>query len=697
VLHNDIVRIIVIEESANDAEIILNSLRRARLPLRPHHVEDAEDLQAALAEQEWDIVIAVPTLMGFNVPQISEILKSSQQDLPLLVLTHTFSPEEFTLLLNSGASNVIPAADEQSLEIVVKKMLRHLEHYRNLLHVEQLYRQSMQYNKILLESSRDAITYVHDGMHIHANPSYLEMFGYESMDDLESMPVMDLVATNDHSKFKEFMREYMTDEKEEDRDIELVGMRQLKKGKSKPFKLKMEVSQALYDAEKCIQIIIRDQSQSSKELEKKLKELSKRDQLTGLYNRQHFIQLLEKALGKAMESHVRSVMLFMGLDNLKAIRDQVDLAGIDDIQKNIADLLREQASDNALLARFNEGVFTLLLQDSDIKQATELAEKICKLIEKKVFEIGEHSVVLTASIGSVVVLASAGTPQNVIDDAQAACQKAMEAGGNRAVVYRPEVKNEDSSLTDLAKNLEVALAESTNLSLAYQPIVSLRGDTTAIYEVFLRMHDTEGNKLPVGKVFAAAEQSKQTIKLDQWILKEAAIQLRKQHRAKKDTRFFIKLSDQTVKDSSALNYIKKLLQAAQIPGKSLIIEFSEALVISQVNFIKSFIVQLNKMGCRTALEHFGTGLNYETTLKHLPVNYVKIDSSYAKGLSDNADNQAAVQKIVELAHNYDKLTIAESVEDANSLTVLWQCETDFAQGHYIQEPSDKMDYDFSEE
>ncbi len=694
-LQNDIVRIIVIEESANEAEMILNSLRRARLPLRPHHVEDDEDLQAALADQEWDLVIAVPTMMDFSIQKISEILDSSQQELPLLVLTRKFSAEEFNHLLDAGANRVIPADQEQSLQKVVKQLLSDLEKQRRLLQLEQLYRQSMSNNKILIESSRDAISYVHEGMHIHANPSYLKMFGYESLDDLEGMPVMDLVAPDDHESFKQFMREYMTDANSEDRDINLVGIRQLKNHKHKTFDLKMEVSQALYDGEKCIQIIIRDRS-DSQALEKKIKELNKRDQLTQLYNRQYFIQLLDKNLGRAAESHTRSVLAFVSLDHFKKLREQFDIAALDEIQRQVATVLQSH-SNNIYISRFSDGNYSLLLPEYDIKKAQDFFEKLKTEIEAQVIELENTSAVVTASIGLVAVLASAGTPQNVIADAQTACLQAAEQGGNRLMVYRPEVKSGDNNLTDMAKKLETALEEKTHLSLVYQPIASLRGETTAIYEVFLRMKDNEGKNIPIGQVFAAAEQAKLGFRLDQWILKESVIQLRQQLRTGNDTRLFIKLSDQTVRDKHALTYIAKLLHAAQVPGKSLVIEFNEALVISQVNYVKNFIINLQKMGCRAALEHFGTGLNYETTLKHLPVNYVKIDSSYAKDLASNSDSQVAVEKIVRLAHEHDKLTIAESVENASSLTILWQCETDYAQGHYISPPSEQMDYDFSEE
>ncbi len=694
-IQDNIIRLIVIEESANDAEVILNSLRKARYPIRPKHVEDAEDLQEALSAQEWDLIISVPEVGDFTAQNACELVKTSNQDIPIIVLCHKFSAECMGALMEAGVRHVIPGGHDQCLQHTVKKELGDLFNRKDFRHIEQMYRQSQLHNKMLLETSRDAISYVHDGMHIHANPAYLDMFGAANLEELEGLPVMDMVAPEDHHKFKDFMREYMTDENEEDRDIELMGLRNQNNKRFK-FRLKMEVSQAIYDNEKCIQIIIRDQT-DNKELEKKLKEkYGKIDQLTELYNRQHFVQLIEKSIAKAMENHVRSIVLYIALDNYSDIRERVGIGGSDPIIKTTAKALKEVAGD-ATLSRFGEYVFTFLLHDTDMASAQHFAEKVRKTVESCVTELDEQSVVATCSIGIAQVLASAGTPQSVLGDAHAACKAALKGGGNRIEVYKATVKSGgvDANLQDVAKMIETAIEEK-RLHLAYQPIVSLRGEEEVVYEVFLRMVDVEGKPVPPGTLFMAAEKSNLSIHLDKWVLKESARILKQQEQLKLNTRFFIKLSDQAVKDESLLLFINKLLKATQISAERLTIEISEATAISQIKHAKAFATHLKRMGCHSAIEHFGTGLNSETLLKHLPVDYVKIDSSYAKGLSSNTEHQTAVRQIVELAHSFDKMTIAEAVEDANSLAVLFQCEVDFAQGHYIQEPTNNMDYDFSE-
>lgn len=699
-IQNDIIRLIVIEESANDAEVILNRLRKARFPIRPKHIEDDEDLQEALSQQEWDLIITVPHIGDPEIYElyattVCEIVKTAKQDIPIIVIAEKLDGNMIAEVLAAGAKQVVPDSPETCLQTVVGLELSNLAERRKRRQLEQLYKESQKHNKVLLETSRDAIAYVHDGMHIHANPSYLDMFGYKKLEDLEGVPIMDLVAMNNQADFKEFMRDFMADTKEEERNINLEGL----KSNNKRFKCKMEVSHARYDSEPCIQVIIRDQSQSE-ELERQLKEVSRRDQLTGLFNRQHFLALLEKALAKAMAEHVRSVLLYVMIDDFVSIRERVGVGGADPLIQSIGKILKK-AGDGGSIARFADSSFTILIPDKDVKYAGALAQKICKAVEAQVTEIGDQTLVATCSIGIALVLASSATPQGVLSDAHAACTEMQKKGGNGFNVYKAVVNKggtDKEHNSDMAKLIETAFDEN-RLSLRFQPIVSLHDENQAIYEVFLRMQDSEGETVPTADLFIAAEQANMVTDLEKWVLRESLARIAEKEKQGEPTHLFIKLSDQSIKDESVLLFIRKLLKTGQIPGERVIIEISESSAISQVKLAKAFMTSLKAMNCQSALEHFGTGLNYETTLRHLPVDYVKIDGSFTKGLgtSDNAENQKAIEDIVKKTHELGMKTIAEAVEDANSLTVLWSCEVDFAQGHYIQEPIDDLIFDFSDD
>ncbi len=689
-IQDDIIRLIVIEKSANDAEVILNCLRKARYPIRPRYVEDDEDLEKALAEHVWDLIISVPQVYDFTITQVCEMVSASKQDLPVIVIADKLNCKMVTEFFNAGAKQVVPG--DTCLPVVVGKELENLAERRRRKHLEQLYRESQKNNKMLLETSRDAIAYVQDGMHIYANPSYFKMFGYKSeMNDLEGMPIMDLVAINDQTRFREFMRKFMTEEKLEERQIDLEGLKSGRKG----FKLRMEFSQAIYDSERCVQVIIRDQPRKPDQT---------RDQITGLFNRQHFIELLDNALAKAIEKSIRSVLFFITLDNFNQTVEQLGVGGTDPVIKNIGQVINKLSLDGKS-ARFDSSAFTLLIADKDGKKyagAGDFANKICQAVGETVTELGnQKTIITTCSVGIAQVLASAASPLSVLTDAHAACKIAIEKGGNRFEVYKAVLKQSGEEgkrkSSDIRKLIDTA-REENRLSLRFQPIVSLRGETQEIYEVFLRMVDQDGQRVPSRDLFEVAEQANLSMILDKWVLQEAISILAAQEKEGYQTHFFIKLSDQAIKDEGILLYIRKLLRLAnKLPGKRLTLEIGESIAISQLKLAKMFIAQLKSFGCQSALEHFGTGLNSETTLKLIPVDYVKIDSSYSKGLLQSTENQEAVQNIIKMAHDYGKLTIAEAVEDVNSLPILWSAEIDFAQGHYIQEPLEELEYDFSDE
>jgi diguanylate cyclase (GGDEF)-like protein len=683
---DDIIRLIVIEESANDAQVILNSLRKARYPIRPRYIEDGEDLQEALSEQEWDLIITVPQVGDFTVAQICELVNSARQDIPVIVLVSKLEGKIVAELLKDGATTVIPSGNDSCLPIVVGRELEGRTNRRHRKHFEQLYKESQKHNKMLLETSQDAIAYVHDGMHIYANPSYLKRFSYNSLEDLEGIPIMDLITLEGRAKFRNFMRDFMADPKDEERQIELEGL----KATEEHFDLTMEISHAIYDNERCLQIILRDRSSI----------ISQKDQLTGLFNRVYFMVLLEKALAKAMEMHTRNALflLYITLDNFDNIKRTVGVDSTDSVILNVSKVFKNHC-EGGILARFGEEVFTLLVTDKDKEYASALATKLCEAVAANVTEVGTKSIIATCSIGINIFFASATNtnPQEVIKEAHAACiDVSRNLGGNTFKFYERPVPPDPIPYDDFGEMIDTAIKEQ-RLSLRFQPIVSLRGETQEMYEVFLRMVDATGTLIPTGELFDVADKANLTVKLDKWVLEEAVRILAEQQKQGHKTHFFIKLSDQAIKDAEVLLTLKRQLRTSHVPGERIIIELSESTVNTQIRLAQTFIRQLQANECKSALEHFGTGLNSDATLKHLPVHYVKIDSSFSKGLSTNAENQQAVQNIVKLAQESGKQTIAEAVEDANSLAVLWTSEVDFAQGHYIQEPLDSPEFEFTEE
>ena len=247
--------------------------------------------------------------------------------------------------------------------------------------------------------------------------------------------------------------------------------------------------------------------------------------------------------------------------------------------------------------------------------------------------------------------------------------------------------------SNIAKLIETAVEEN-RLSLRYQPIISLRGGSQERYEVFLQMVDQDGQEVPSIDLFQVAENTHLSVHLDQWVLQQTINTLKKEKAQAHQIYFFIKLSNQAIKDERLLHYIEKQVKSNQLAGEQLIFEISESIAIDQINLAQTFIDHLKTFRCCSALEHFGTSLNFEVILKHLPVDYVKIDASYSKGLLSDPEDQQRLQDIVRIVHELEKQTITVSVEDAHCLAILWSSDVDFAQGNYIQEPLPELEFNF---
>ena len=197
--------------------------------------------------------------------------------------------------MQAGARDLVLREPAEHLTMVVEREFEALLQRRALHHYKKNYQESQTRARALIDSSRDAITYVHDGMHVYANSVYLGMFGFTEIEEVEGTPIMDMVAPTDHAKLKDFLRRYSKGESS-DTTLQVQGLRP----DTSHFNALMEFAHASIGGESCTQIIIRDQS-SSKELEQKIKHLSKQDLLTGLYNRQYFIEDLEQNLARPPE------------------------------------------------------------------------------------------------------------------------------------------------------------------------------------------------------------------------------------------------------------------------------------------------------------------------------------------------------------------------------------------------------------
>ncbi len=686
-------QLLVAEESRNDAEALANILRNARQKSRLTFVADQDDLAAALERQAPDLVLCATGLEALPLEALLAALRERGLDVPVIAIGESADEPAVVEAMRAGADDLCSYDQPEHLQLVVQREVRQLRLRQDAQRYELKFRESEKRARTLMESSRDAIAYVHEGMHIFANHSYLKMFGFSELEEIEGTPILDMVAPANHDAFKDFLRNYDKDG-ETHGEFEARGL--LPDGKQ--FDAVMEFTPASIDGEPCTQIIIRSQAANSAELEQKLKYLSKQDVLTGLYNRQYFLEELELAVTDAVSGSAPSGVIYLLMDNFKDVKDNHGIGAADMVISEIADLVREQATEDDIIARFGDHSFAILRRDCDADSIQDLARRLHQAVEEHIAEVDGQSITTTCSIGMSLVTESTPSAQEVIARADLACEVARSSGGNQIHMHNPVVdeqigKERDQQMHALIKDA----LDNDQFRLVFQPIVSLQGDAEEKYEVLLRMLDHDGEQILPSQFLAVAQQTGQVADIDHWVIRHAAQVLAEHRKQGNDTHFFIKLSTGTLLDENLGAVVREAIEAAGLPGHALIFEIAEQSACQHLKQAKAFVKAVHELQCKTALEHFGSGPNSFQLLKHLPVDYLKVDGSFIHNLATEPDNQAMVKSILETARSMNKQCIAEFVQDAHSLAVLWQSGIDYIQGNFLQEPSESLDYDFSSE
>ncbi len=685
-----LLRVLTIFDSSEEAEVLINILRKAGYIVRDIRVEDDEDMETAIEENPLDIILAKQTLPVFNAKQAVKLIVASGRDIPLIIITPKLQEASALEVLNMGARDAVASDQGERLKFVVQRELQNLQDRRSSRQNEKLLHETEKQTRNLIDSSRDAIAYVHDGAHIYANEAYLKMFGYADLDDIEGMPILDMVSNDHHAKLKEFLRGYAKGQITDD-TLDLVGQHT----EGKTFSITMEFSNASMEGESCSQIIIRDQAQS-KELEKQLNVLSKQDLLTGLYNHTYFIEQADKVISRAVDGQAKGSLLYITLDNYDEIKTNVGISGRDHLLTDVATLLKEKVGKLGLLARFEGAVFTLLLNNSDQAQAEKIAGGICKLIRDHISEVNNKSITTSSSIGITTINETTSNLQDCLARAEKGAQAAEKAGGDQFSIFNPAIEDlaeKEQHLTWAAK-IKVALKEN-KFYLLYQPVVSLRGETGAHYEVMVRMTD-DGKNVSPGEFLPAAEKMGLIHYIDRWVIAHTFMRLSEQMKHGTNTRFFIKLSSGSLTDHEFLPWVTERLKSLRIDADSIVFTLKEATALNYLKQAKATFQGLRSINCRVGLENFGTEQNVFQSLKHLDVNYIKIDSSLGSDIKDSAEQQAGLKEIADEANEKNIMAIAAFVEDANSMAMLWQSSVAFIQGNFLQEPAKELKYNFDE-
>lgn len=683
------VKLLILEESETRAEELIVLLRTAGLATRAHRIESLADLSKKLENQSWDLLLACKESNGLTSEQVIKQVSTLKKDVPTILLADNRELDSITDGLKLGAKDVALEDDDERLILIIKRELDNLDVRRQKHKVEVELHETDRRNQLLLDSSAAAIGYIHEGMHIYTNKAYVELFGYEDVDEFAGIPIIDLISGTDQRKFKKFLKTFENAESES-KEFCCVD------NEGTAFQCDLSTSPANYDGEKCTQVIFRTLADES-DTKERVHEISNQDPLTGLFNRQYFDDQLESAANKASDGKNPSIVYYISIDGFTQIRTEAGIANADLVLGDLASLIRAYVDDEHMIARFSDDVFCLLFNSGDEKRAVELAEGIRAEVEGHLSEVSGKTYRLTVCIGLSLVSENASSAEEVIDRAHQAADSIENGNGISFAKDGIDGAKGGPKSMDAVQELVRRAVESNSLKLTFQPIISLHGEDDEQFEVLLTLPDDEENELLPDQFFGAAEKAGLLEKIDRWVILESTKELSKQRESGSKARLFINISHKSISDDTFLPWMSVALKAAKLPSDAIIFQIHENDAGTYMKQAAEFATGLAKIHCKTSINNFGCSLSPSNLLKHLTPDFINLDASFAQKLEGDKEKQTELIEMVKSFQMSGVLTVMSGVESPAILPNLWEAGVNFIQGDYISPPLDNLDYDFSDE
>jgi len=447
-------------------------------------------------------------------------------------------------------------------------------------------------------------------------------------------------------------------------------------------------------------------------LEEELKWQANHDPLTKLLNRKYLEEHLELELQRLKRSNETSALVYIDLDRFKYINDTIGHAAGDQLLIEVSHQLQGRLRQSDMLGRLGGDEFGILLRNVDSDDVYQVADKFRELLSSYDFLREGRSYKIHASIGVALINRHSKSHGEVLANADIACHIAKGQGRNSTHLYSPE--RDDKSAMELelgwSARLHKAL-EKDNFQLYFQPIVPLHdldmddlpedgklceylsnanSNCFNTYEVLIRLHNSHGEPISPNAFLPTAERFNMMCDIDAWVLNAAMKRMSELGPENSNITFTINLSGQSLDPDTLVPLFSTGIKKYNLDPKRFLFEITETCAINDMHSATRLITELGSLGCRFALDDFGSGYCSFSHLKRLPVDYIKIDGMFVKDILNDPMDMAIVRSITNIAHTLGKQTVAEFVESADTIRLLKECGVDYIQGFYVARPAPKL-------
>jgi diguanylate cyclase (GGDEF)-like protein/PAS domain S-box-containing protein len=673
-------RVIIVEDSEDDAQLLMRYLRRGGYDPTAVRIETAEEMKRLLDGQPWDLIIADYSLPHFNAVLALSVLNEKGLDVPFIILSGTIGEETAVEAMRAGAHDYIMKGSSARLLPAIERELREAGERATRRNAQLALKQNERRFRSLIEYSSDITTVVdREGTILYESPSVERLLGH-SAGDLVGANLSGYVHPDDLGRV---MTAILPTSHDGAPSVEFRFKKQSGDWRS----LEANITHLLDNPDVAGIVLNCRDITARKTDEATIRHLAYFDALTSLPNRTLFNDRLAQALAHARRHDSRGLaVMFFDLDRFKTINDTLGHGAGDELLRTTAERLAAVIREEDTVARLGGDEFLFLLPGiDDVEDAARVAQKLLDAFGTP-FNVQNHELHVTASIGISLFPADGGDGETLIRNADTALYRAKEQGRNRYQLYAPAMNAVAFKRLVIENSLRRAM-ERNELSLYYQPLVSMDDTQTVAVEGLLRWKHPELGLVSPADFIPTAEETGLIVPLTRWVLRTACVQMKEwQRMGVAPDSVSVNVSGRRFNDSNLPEMIADVLQATELDGSALTIELTESVMMENAEATIATLQQLKRLGIKISIDDFGTGYSSLSYLKRLPIDSLKIDQSFVRDIPGDTEGASIATVIITMAHNLRLSVVAEGVETGEQMSFLREKSCDIMQGYFISRP-----------
>ena len=667
---------VVLSAQQNDAEFVNQTLREAGHRAQCHWYKDLEKLDSEFDKCDPNLIAVFAERFDPDLQTIAALRQRHSRLVPMIVLQNSIDEDAISAALECGAQDLVSIAHRDRFRAVALRELRTFRLERALNRTLESASEYKAQLRSIMAGSADAMADVQEGIVVAANQAWADILGYECP-EFTYGPVMDFVDSSSQVALKGALLACLQDRWDEP-TLTIAALRH----EGKTVSIEIQLKRSRFDGEAAVKMTIVKPPEESKEPVAVFENSLHTDPSTGLNNRQRFLELLGQWLESPGTSGARALAL-LRVDKFREIMNEVGSIASEDIITQVAESLSATLGPNDAAGRLGGTTLAVMLDRGAIRDIEAWAEHLVSRVAESTFESSGKSISATCTIGIAEVGPDTSNIEELVRIAEQAKRKGREDGGDQVVLEEAKDESTQIKRSDAlwVHQIKAALVEN-RFRLVHLGVATLNGDSKRILDTVLRMVDQQGDEVAASKFMDPARRNGLARPIDRWVI-GASIRYCAVNEC---DLVFLKLSADSIADEEVVEWASNQCREHGVEPSRICMQIAEEDATQLLKQSQLMGQRLKEAGFGLAIEHFGIGRDPIRLLQQLPTNYIKIDGALMESVAAETAIQDRVRAYVAAARQQNTSTIAERVDDANTMAVLFQIGVAYIQGHYVHEP-----------